>query len=231
MPSLAVKSPFVIFPILIKTVFLAALAAGEEGILKDFTNVPLEELGVKLVPEKKDPTTGFLVAGKNATSAISSLTELNGRAIIDLELDMRPGAASTEGFLGPNERLLDVLAADNKYVVEEQGQTHQELARHLRVLVALGKKQPAEEFLYHGRRFRAEFRSYRGYQDSPFQDGTKANSEVTIRNLTNGKTLAYSLLVPDMIERYGFYEGRGTPYRVAPKEILAVFDFLNKKPS
>ena len=88
-------------------------------------------------------------------------------------------------------------------------------------------RHPEEEFLYHGRRFQVAVRYCRGYQDSPFHDGTRANSEVTIRNLTNGKTLEYSLLVPDMIERYGFYEGRGTPYRVDPKEILAVFNFLN----
>ena len=36
-------------------------------------------------------------------------------------------------------------------------------------------------------------------------------------------------VVPDMIERYGFYEGKGTPYRVDPKKIVEVFDFLKKK--
>ena len=33
-------------------------------------------------------------------------------------------------------------------------------------------------------------------------------------------------LVPLMIERYGFYEGTGTPYRVDPQQILKVLDFL-----
>ena len=32
-----------------------------------------------------------------------------------------------------------------------------------------------------------------------------------------------------MIERYGFYEGTGTPYRVAPRDIMAVLDFLKPK--
>jgi hypothetical protein len=38
----------------------------------------------------------------------------------------------------------------------------------------------------------------------------------------------YSLLVPEMIVRYGFYEGKGTPYRVDPRDVLEVFDFLKK---
>ena len=29
-----------------------------------------------------------------------------------------------------------------------------------------------------------------------------------------------------MIERYGFYEGKGTPYRVDPAKVLEVFDFV-----
>jgi hypothetical protein len=32
-----------------------------------------------------------------------------------------------------------------------------------------------------------------------------------------------------MIERYGFYEGKGTMYRVDPRQILEVFDFLKPR--
>ena len=48
-------------------------------------------------------------------------------------------------------------------------------------------------------------------------------------NLDNGKKIAYSLLVPHMIERYGFYEGKGTPYRVEPRTVFQVLDFLKQK--
>ena len=47
-----------------------------------------------------------------------------------------------------------------------------------------------------------------------------------MKRLDNGKKLEYSGLVPRMIERYGFYEGKGTSFRVEPKQILEVFDFL-----
>ena len=226
---------------------VAAVVAGSWAAdpPKDYKDVDPADLGVKPVPEKKDSTTGFVVGGKNPTALIKGLKEINGRPTADLEADMRPGAktevGSDKGFLGADENLLDVLAADNAYVVDELGLTHQELARHLRVLAAIGLKRldesqkakkpdpSAEPFTYHGRRFTVRLLFSRGYQLSPFKDGTKTDTEARLANADTGKKLDYSLLVPDMVERYGFYEGTGTPYRVDPKDIVAVLDFLKPK--
>jgi len=208
----------------------AALPGPGQGAPEDFTKVDPQALGVKPVPASKDRRTGFIVAGKNATALIRKLPEIAGRKIASLEKDMRPGAASRAGFLGKDERLLDVLAMDNAYIVDELGLTHQELARHLRLVGAIGLKlginQGPREFSYHGRKYKVKIDCFRGYQDSPFEDGTKTNCNATLWNLTNGKRLHYSLLVPEMIVRYGFYEGKGTPYRVEPRAVLEVFDFI-----
>ncbi len=199
---------------------------------KDFTNVRLEELGIKPVSPHKDPKTGFLVGGKNPTGLIEGLREINGRTIAALEKDMRPGAeskvGSEKGFLGPEERLLDVLAEDNRFVVDDLGLTHQELAKHLHALGEIGSKFEGKEFLYHGKRFKVTVQFSKGYQYSPFYDDTKTSTDAMVQNLGNGKTIEYSLLVPYMIERYGFYEGKGTPYRVEPRKVFEVLDFLKK---
>jgi hypothetical protein len=191
------------------------------------------------VSPKKDPKTGFVVGGKNDTALIKALREINGRTIAQLEEDMRPGAksevGSTAGFLGKDEKLLDVLAADNKYVVDEKGLTHQELAKHLHAIGTIGRWQYWEhrkhsyEFVYHGRRFRVATVVTKGLQPSPFHDGTQSGTNVAVENLDSGKKLEYALLVPHLIERYGFYEGKGTSYRVEPSKVLEVFDFLQKK--
>jgi hypothetical protein len=202
---------------------------------KEFKAVPLAELGVVLVRPEKDPRTGFVVGGKNTTALIRGLKEIHERSIADLEADMRPSKISKKGFLGANENLLDVLAADNDYVLGTLGLTHQELAKPLLVVAAIGKKYVAPKegegfaFRYHGRRMRVALEVFRGTVLSPFEDGTRTNSVATIENLDTGKKLKYSLLVPMMVERYGFYEGKGTPYRVDPREIIAVFDFLKKE--
>jgi hypothetical protein len=205
-----------------------AIASAEQPP-KDYTNVKLEDLDVKLVEPKKDPKTGFVVGGNNATSFIEKITEINGLSIDDLEKSMRPGELSRAGFLGKDESLLEVMAADNKYVVDELGLTHQNLAKHLLVLAAIGIKQQGKEFNYHGRKFKVELLFAKGFQDSPFKDGTKTNTDVRVHNLDTGKSLGYSLLVPIMIERYGFYEGKGTSYRVDPRRVIEALDFLKEK--
>ncbi len=202
----------------------------------------LGEYYVKPFFPREDPRTGFVVGNKNNTALIKALEGLNGRLLVDLEKDMRPGATSKvgseKGFLGQGESLLDVLAADNQYVVEELGLSHQELAKHLHAMGTIGfwqvmHKQDGAEFIYHGKRFKLEPRISKGYQYSPFLDGTKTDTYLNVVNVDNGKKMGYSLLVPFMIERYGFYEGKGTPYRVDPGVILEVFDFLkaNKTPA
>src|SRR5262249_28320439 len=96
------------------------------------------------------------------------------------------------------------------------------------VLGAIALKE-AGEFVYHGRRFKASGRLSAGYQLSPFKDGTKTSAEATVVNVATGKRLSYSLLVPDMVERDGVYEGTGSGYRVDPHDIVAVLDFLEPR--
>lgn len=222
---------------------LFALSTAGAADPPDYKDVPPKQLGVEPVPERKDAKTGFVVGGRNPTALVRGLTEIAGRPVADLERDLRPGAktgdgaGSDKGFLGADESLVGVLAADNATVVDELGLTHQTLARHLRVLAAVGLKRATEKatgpFTYHGRRFTVELEVTRGYQLSPFRDGTKTNTYVTLTNADTKRSVGYSLLVPDMAERYGFWEGTGTPYRVAPRDVVAVLDFLRpagKKP-
>jgi hypothetical protein len=207
----------------------ASQDAKKQAAIEDYTGVDPVSLGVKSLAVKKDPKTGFEVGGKNATALIRKIGEINGRKIADLEADMRPEAASTKGFLGADEGLLGVLAEDNRFVVDESRLTHQAIAQHLLVLAAIGEKVKQAEFRYHGRRFRVRLIYSRGFQPSPFGDGTETNVVTVARNLDSGKEVRYSVLVPEMIRRYGFYEGRGTPYRVEPLKVLEVLDFLKRK--
>jgi hypothetical protein len=198
--------------------------------IADYTDLDLGKHGIELVKPRKDPKSGFVVGGINDTGSLRTLSELAGRRIADLERDMRPGApvkgGSDAGFLGPDESLLEVLVTDNEFVVDQKKLTHQGIAKHLHALGVIASLSSGREFLYHGRHFRTEYFPSRGYQFSPFNDGTKTNADASVTNVATGKQIKFSLLVPYMIERYGFYEGQGTPYRVDPKQVLEVLDFL-----
>lgn len=188
----------------------------------------LEELGYSHFEPVKE-ASGFLIGGENSNETIAGLKELAGISIADLENQMRPGATGEEGsdagFLGPNESLLELLAADNEFVLEKLKTNHQNLARTLMLLGYYAKKMAYKnpvDVNFQGQNFRVKSKQWKGYQHSPFQDGTKTFVDVTITNLNSKKTLEYSLLVPHMIERYGFYEGHGTSYRVDPAKIADV---------
>jgi hypothetical protein len=107
------------------------------------------------------------------------------------------------------------------------------MARPLQIATTLGMSKRFEQngitYIYHGQKYRVKMINYKGYQFSPFYDRTNTSTDATIENLTNGKTLTYSPLVPHMIERYGFYEGKGLRYRVEPSAVLEVFPYLKGK--
>jgi hypothetical protein len=114
--------------------------------------------------------------------------------------------------------------------VDQLGLTHQDLARPLLVAAGLGDKRRFDEketkFRYHGHDYVVRMICYKGYQFSPFLDKTATSCDAVLENVTLKKTLKYSPLVPHMMERYGFYEGKGTPYRVEPAAVVEMFPYL-----
>ena len=54
---------------------------------------------------------------------------------------MRPGAFSSSGFLGPDEKLNEVMLHDDK-VMSELNLTHEELAQRLEELIDVGERVP-----------------------------------------------------------------------------------------
>jgi hypothetical protein len=190
------------------------------------TDVTKETFGVTPVAESTEQS-GFVIAGKNPTESLAKLTEIHGRKIAALEFDMRPGAKARAGFLGDKEKLLDVLVEDNRTVVDKLGRSHTELALPLLILGTYAQEKATKEpieFVYRGHRFQARAEIAKARIESPFEDDLSTNVSVTLWNLDNGKSLTYSMMVPHLIERYGFYEGHGTSYRVEPSDIVDVLE-------
>ena len=181
------------------------------------------------VPISRD-AGGLVIAGTNFSSQIRRCETINGISIAELERRMRPGNidenGSIAGFLGKDEELLDVLVADNDFV-RRNGFTHRQLAIPLlqisdRAIEMMKTGRGPFEFKHAGTDWRVESTFTRGFQLSPFDDGTKTRTDFTVTNLQNDVTIKYSRLVLLMIERYGFYEGNETSYRVDPGDIIKV---------
>lgn len=203
--------------------------AGNFDILRE---VRQDELNIKPLVIAEEPS-GFRVGGANPTELIRTLESINNKDVFLLEYHMSPMRDSYSGFLGKGEKLLKVMAEDNDFVLS-QGLTHQDLAEPLKYIVSFFHELPFAfspecDFEYQGQKYRVHVASYRGFQESPFRDGTKGSLDVRVIHLDTGKTISFPSLVAHMIERYGFYEGKKTNYRVEPKDILEVFPHLKEK--
>lgn len=184
---------------------------GSQRVLRELSKYELDLKPIEVIEEE----SGFKIGGVNESDLIKGLKEINGQSIQSLEQRMRPNNDSMAGFLGENENLLDVLVDDNDFVLS-QGLTHQDLVEPLQFAKKFAHKGFGDTFQYKGGNYKIDLTSWRGMQFSPFEDRTGTDSDATITNLDNGEQLSLSLLIPDMAERYGFYEGKETSYRLEP---------------
>jgi hypothetical protein len=146
-------------------------------------------------------------------------------AMDKIQRQMRPGVITRDGFLGRDGRkLADILEADNAEV-NRLGLTHEGIAARMRELRDAGKKGIGLTTRI-DRDFEVQVDSVRGKLPCPFgHAGLVQKMNTTVRNLANGREITYTDLNIHMIGEHGFYEGRGSGFRLEPadlKEILVV---------
>jgi hypothetical protein len=67
--------------------------------------------------------------------------------------------------------------------------------------------------------------SVRGVLPCPFGDpGIFPKTNTTVRNRQSGRELTYTDLHIHMIGSHGFYEGRGSQFRLEPRDLAAVLE-------
>jgi hypothetical protein len=149
---------------------------------------------------------------------------------------MRPGRFSTEGFLGPDERLADVLARDDA-TVRGLHLSHGQLAEGLGTLLSAAEADPARSASIDGR-FRVAVTVYKGFQICPWAADPRhrqcdaaggprfASLDWTIRNLRTGQQMRGPGLIEHLIGAHHFYEGIQSPYRVAPADLATLLDLV-----
>ncbi len=141
-----------------------------------------------------------------------------------LEQRLRPGADSHLGFLGSDERLAEVLAADDE-LVRRLGLTHAIIAQRLenifsRVHYPTTEPTPIDQWNVSGT-------AYRGFQACPWEKNAQYGSwDLTIENRRTGERLQCPGLIAHLIGEHGFYEGKQSPYRVDPELLARVLDLI-----
>ena len=138
---------------------------------------------------------------------------------------LRPAALSERGFLGPSERLAEVLARDAA-TVEALGVTHVAIADRMRAILepALRELSDIPQVVEH---FEVSGTQWRGYQACPWgcpEDVKWSSIDVTIRNARSGEKLDAPGLIIHLLSEHQFFEGLESPYRVAPEIAVKVLE-------
>lgn len=145
---------------------------------------------------------------------------------LSLEEKMRPGNLSNGGFLGTDERLDEVLKADEESV-KALGLTHEQIADRLAYFVKAAGYPSREGKLVDGK-YLVGGVAYRGGQKCPWGDAgfmmPSSSIDLFVKNLSLGEQLNFPGAIVHLIREHHFYEGKQSPYRVDPKNATRVLD-------
>lgn len=142
---------------------------------------------------------------------------------------MRPGVITNDGFLGLDpRRLADILAEDQR-VVTELGLSHETIAARMRELQTAGEKGLGLTIKV-APHFEVTVDDVRGILPCPFGHGDMfPKLNVTVRNLALNRGVVFTDLQRHLIEAHGFYQGRGSAYRLDPGDLIAVLEIRTRR--
>ena len=195
--------------------------------------------------------------GLHCEAELSRAKMITGRSVAEIAELGRPERASGAGFMASDEDIISVLKGDNR-LVRALGLTHPQTARPLFHIwnmmltdYELGRLprfwNHVEHISYNGTKVLAKAESYKGWQESLFDDEILGRFEIDIwRELSPDERALLREKYPDLSEdqmaeltkkisrintgemvpyyitRYGFYEGH-TDYRADPVAIAFIF--------
>ena len=153
----------------------------------------------------------------------------------EVEARMRPGAFSRTGFLGPNERLQEVIAADTE-TLRNLNLTYAEIASKLDALIAAAEASPDHQARLEALDCRIKVRQ--GFQICPWASdphraqcsaglGVRhASVDWQVTNRNTGEEMTGPGLVVHLIRDHHFFEGPMSPNRIDPFQLAHLLDFL-----
>ena len=167
---------------------------------------------------------------------MTSPSEPGSVPLEELERRMRPGAFSQVGFLGPEERLEEVLDQDRQ-TVARLGLTLAEIVVPLDALLDVAESSGGNWARLGDLDVQIELTT--GFQICPWATdphhaqctagGGVRHASITwqIRNHRSGGKLSGPGLIVHLIRDHGFFEGHNSPYRVDPEQLVRLLGLIS----
>jgi hypothetical protein len=137
---------------------------------------------------------------------------------------MQPGVYTRDGFLGTDRRkLIDILIEDDE-AVKRMDLTHRQIADRMIGLRDAGMRGLGE-FINVEPHYEIRVISVRGKLPCPFGDpGIFPKTNTVVRNTKLDREVTFTDMHIHLVGSHGFYEGKGSPFRLEPAELAEVLD-------
>ena len=138
--------------------------------------------------------------------------------------NMQPGVISIQGFLGSDSRDLVQIIDEDRSTVEELNITYEEIAEKMEFFREQGKRGLGD-FIKVDPHFAVKVDSVRGKLLCPFEDpGLIPKTNITVKNLELNSDITFTDLNIHCIRNHGFFEGRGSFFRLDPRQLIAILE-------
>ncbi len=135
---------------------------------------------------------------------------------------MQPGVITLSGFLGDDPRPLNQIISDDAMTLQRLGVTGMEIAERMEHLTEKSK-QVYEGSIVVDEMYEIETEITRGKLPCPYPHrGLQRKTITSCTHLSSGIKVRWTALNIHMIKEHGFFEGRGSPFRLEPEILVKV---------
>ncbi|GAK57525.1 hypothetical protein U27_04492 [Candidatus Vecturithrix granuli] len=141
-----------------------------------------------------------------------------------LHENFMPGKITREGFLGDDTRHVHDIIEDDAHTLAHLSVSREQIADRLQYFIEEGKK--GLETVVDLGDYTAHVVWDRGMLPSPFGYPKRLYHKIvaTVVNKKLQKEIRYSQLNVHMIRDHGFFEGKGSAFRLEPEEVVEVLE-------
>jgi hypothetical protein len=136
----------------------------------------------------------------------------------EVERRMQAGQITRDGFLGTDRRPLSQILAEDANTVNRLGLTHRQIAERMSYFTEAGKAGLGTTVVV-DEHYEVRVEAVRGMLPCPWgHRGLYPKINVFLENTRAGRKIVWTALTVHLIGEHGFYEGRGSPFRIEPEE-------------
>jgi hypothetical protein len=148
---------------------------------------------------------------------------------------MAPGVLCRDGFLGHDHRTLHEIIENDAHELDHLGVTTEQLADEMERILDAAEGTfgaPVTVTTAGGRGLVATYRESMGKIPSPWGGAVFRKGEVELADPKSGEILQrYTPLSVHLVREHGFFQGRGSRYRIEPDRFVELLGLRPQEPT